>query len=375
MHHPAPPRGRGGGGGPGRAIERRAAEARRAQRFRGSAGLASAFANDRAARRVGTSPRPESLRPPRLRGFFPRHGGQVRTAGWRLLARALLRWRLPAWATPHVELHRKHKRPHLPPPPAVLPTFVVGIGASAGGLEALERSSTTCPKDTGMAFVLVQHLSPDFKSLMDELLARHTDAADPPGRGRNDGRGRPRLSIPPKKEMIISGGRLLLSERDRQHELTLPIDVFFRSLAQDCGPARHRDRALRRRERRIARHPRRPRRRRAGRRPGRRERAVRRHAQDRARRRRATGCSRRRTCRASPATTPRSAAKGARPPASRRRAAFARRLAGDRRRLPRCSQKEFGIDFTHYKPSTVTRRIERRLLLSAPITSTTTSSA
>jgi two-component system CheB/CheR fusion protein len=41
--------------------------------------------------------------------------------------------------------------------------------------------------------------------------------------------------IPPKKEMIISGGRLLLSERDRQQELTLPIDVFFRSLAQDCG--------------------------------------------------------------------------------------------------------------------------------------------
>ena len=42
--------------------------------------------------------------------------------------------------------------------------------------------------------------------------------------------------IPPKKEMIISGGRLLLSERDREQELTLPIDVFFRSLAQDCGP-------------------------------------------------------------------------------------------------------------------------------------------
>src|ERR1019366_2725017 len=41
--------------------------------------------------------------------------------------------------------------------------------------------------------------------------------------------------IPPKKEMIISGGKLLLSERDRDQELTLPIDVFFRSLAQDCG--------------------------------------------------------------------------------------------------------------------------------------------
>ena len=89
--------------------------------------------------------------------------------------------------------------------------------------------------------------------------------------------------IPPKKEMIISGGRLLLSERDRQQELTLPIDVFFRSLAQDCGRARRRHRALRRRQRRLARHPRRARRGRARPRPGRRERAVRRHAARRAR--------------------------------------------------------------------------------------------
>ena len=106
--------------------------------------------------------------------------------------------------------------------------------------------------------------------------------------------------IPPKKEMIISGGRLLLSERDRQQELTLPIDVFFRSLAQDCGAARHRDRALGQRQRRLARHPRRPRGGRAGARPGHRERAVRRHAQDSAvdAGRRALRPRRRRRCRA-----------------------------------------------------------------------------
>src|SRR5262249_27447510 len=51
---------------------------------------------------------------------------------------------------------------------------VVGIGASAGGLEALERLFRSLPSDTGMAFVIVQHLSPDFRSLMDELLARQT---------------------------------------------------------------------------------------------------------------------------------------------------------------------------------------------------------
>ncbi|HVH40840.1 MAG TPA: chemotaxis protein CheB, partial [Labilithrix sp.] len=120
--------------------------------------------------------------------------------------------------------------------PPSKPTHVVGIGASAGGLEALERFFDKLPQTSGMAFVLVQHLSPDFKSLMDELLARHTDL---PIQLVEDGmpvEADHVYLIPPKKEMIIAEGRLLLSERDRQQELTLPIDVFFRSLAQDCGP-------------------------------------------------------------------------------------------------------------------------------------------
>lgn len=54
------------------------------------------------------------------------------------------------------------------------PTFVVGIGASAGGLESLEKLFQNLPPDTGMAFVIIQHLSPDFKSMMYELLARDT---------------------------------------------------------------------------------------------------------------------------------------------------------------------------------------------------------
>ena len=112
---------------------------------------------------------------------------------------------------------------------------MVGIGASAGGLDPLVRFFDKVPEDTGMAFVIVQHLSPDFRSLMDELLARHTML---PIHLVEDGMPvEPNhvYLIPPKKEMIISGGRLLLSERDRQQELTLPIDMFFRSLAQDCG--------------------------------------------------------------------------------------------------------------------------------------------
>jgi two-component system CheB/CheR fusion protein len=54
------------------------------------------------------------------------------------------------------------------------PSLIVGIGASAGGLKPIEEFFDHMENDSGMAFVVVQHLSPDFKSLMDELLARHT---------------------------------------------------------------------------------------------------------------------------------------------------------------------------------------------------------
>src|SRR4051794_41057562 len=115
------------------------------------------------------------------------------------------------------------------------PTYVVGIGASAGGLEALEHFFDNVPTSTGMAFVVIQHLSPDFKSLMDEILARRTPLPISLVQDAMVVESDHIYLIPPKKEMIISGGRLLLSERDREQELTLPIDVFFRSLAQDCA--------------------------------------------------------------------------------------------------------------------------------------------
>jgi hypothetical protein len=55
------------------------------------------------------------------------------------------------------------------------PTRIVGIGASAGGLESLEQLFANLPSSSGMAFVVVQHLSPDFRSVMDELLGRFSD--------------------------------------------------------------------------------------------------------------------------------------------------------------------------------------------------------
>jgi two-component system, chemotaxis family, CheB/CheR fusion protein len=116
------------------------------------------------------------------------------------------------------------------------PFYVVGIGASAGGLEALEHLFRSMPDNSGMAFVVVQHLSPDFKSMMDELLARWTKM---PIHLVQD--GMPVVPnriflMPARTEVIISNGRLLLSERVPGDELRLPIDQFFRSLARDQGP-------------------------------------------------------------------------------------------------------------------------------------------
>jgi two-component system, chemotaxis family, CheB/CheR fusion protein len=112
---------------------------------------------------------------------------------------------------------------------------IVGIGASAGGLESLERLFSHLPTDTGMAFVVLQHLSPDFKSLMDELLARRTSM--PVRQAEHEMVVEPNCVylLPPMKEMIIRDRRLLLSNRDPRHGLALPIDHFLRSLARDIG--------------------------------------------------------------------------------------------------------------------------------------------
>lgn len=86
-----------------------------------------------------------------------------------------------------------------------------------------------------MAFVILQHLSPDFKSLMDELLARRTSM--PVRQAEHEMLLEPDsvYLLPPMKEMIVRDRRLLLSDRDPRHGLALPIDHFFRSLAQEAG--------------------------------------------------------------------------------------------------------------------------------------------
>ena len=122
-----------------------------------------------------------------------------------------------------------------PPDPVSGDIHVVGIGASAGGLESLERFFSHLPADTGMAFVVVQHLSPDFKSLMDELLARRTRMRISVVQHDMPVEPNTVYLLPSMKEMIIRRRRLLLNDKDPRHGLRLPIDLFFRSLAQDVG--------------------------------------------------------------------------------------------------------------------------------------------
>ena len=113
--------------------------------------------------------------------------------------------------------------------------FVVGIGASAGGLKPIEDFFDHMPTDSGMAFVIVQHLSPDFKSLMDELLARHTSMAIHKVKDGVEIEPNSIYLIPPEKNMAMSKGRLLLTDKAEERGLSLPIDIFFSSLATEAG--------------------------------------------------------------------------------------------------------------------------------------------
>ncbi|WP_243366390.1 chemotaxis protein CheB [Fundidesulfovibrio soli] len=117
------------------------------------------------------------------------------------------------------------------------PTFpVVGVGASAGGLAAFEAFFSGMPDaDTGMAFILVQHLAPDHKSILTDLIQRYTRMQV---YEVEDGMAvKPDCAyiIPPNRDMALLNGVLHLMEPTAPRGQRLPIDFFFRSLAQDRG--------------------------------------------------------------------------------------------------------------------------------------------
>jgi chemotaxis methyl-accepting protein methylase len=110
---------------------------------------------------------------------------------------------------------------------------VVGIGASAGGLEALELFLKNVPTGSGMAFVIVQHLDPTHKGIMVELLQRATAMKVVQVGDRMKVEPDQVYVIPPNKDMSILHGTLHLFDPAAPRGLRLPIDFFFRSLADD----------------------------------------------------------------------------------------------------------------------------------------------
>lgn len=112
--------------------------------------------------------------------------------------------------------------------------YIVGIGASAGGLEALQKLLTALPSNTGFPYIVVQHLSPDYKSLLGEILGKYTDMPVIQAEENMVVEPDKVYIIQPGKNMRIKGGKLTLVNQIPK-ELNLPIDIFFRSLAEEAG--------------------------------------------------------------------------------------------------------------------------------------------
>ena len=135
--------------------------------------------------------------------------------------------------TPDEPTDPKQVEPH--PEKPTLPFPIVGIGASAGGVSAFEAFFSTMPAEnaSGVALVLVQHLSRDHKSILSELIRRCTkmqvfDVEDGMVVKPNCA-----YIIPPNRDMALMNGALQLFEPTLARGIRLPIDFFFRSLAQD----------------------------------------------------------------------------------------------------------------------------------------------
>ena len=110
--------------------------------------------------------------------------------------------------------------------------LIIGIGASAGGLEALQQFFGCMPNNSGLSFVVVQHLSPDYKSLMADILGKHTGMTVLQAENAMPVEPDTVYLIPPKKFMTLQDGKLLLSDY-APGTLNHPIDVFFASLAEE----------------------------------------------------------------------------------------------------------------------------------------------
>jgi two-component system CheB/CheR fusion protein len=134
-------------------------------------------------------------------------------------------------ATPKTEIKKTQSRAEEKASRSAFP--IVGIGASAGGLEALEQFLANVPEESGMAFIIIQHLDPTHKGVMVELLQRGTSMQVFQVKDRMRVKANCVYVIPPNKDMSILHGVLHLLDPLAPRGLRLPIDFFFRSLAED----------------------------------------------------------------------------------------------------------------------------------------------
>ncbi len=111
---------------------------------------------------------------------------------------------------------------------------IVAVGASAGGLEAFSDMLRELPADTGMAFVLVQHLDPNHESILSELLSSRTSMPVCQVKDQVKVEGNHVYVIPPDKTMVVDGEKLTLTARGNLASYR-PIDIFFTSLAKGRG--------------------------------------------------------------------------------------------------------------------------------------------
>jgi two-component system CheB/CheR fusion protein len=135
----------------------------------------------------------------------------------------------------------KHARKTTSTPPTIKASenrgglYIVGIGASAGGLEAFQEFFTHMPSDNGMAFVLVPHLDPTHKSIIGDILKKYTDMNIFQAEDGMKVLPNCVYLIQPDKNLAILNGNLQLIEPAERRGLRHPIDFFFRTMAEDQG--------------------------------------------------------------------------------------------------------------------------------------------
>ncbi len=116
-----------------------------------------------------------------------------------------------------------------------MPLTIVGIGASAGGLEAIAELLGALPAATGMAYIVVQHLDPRHESLLPEILAKKTPIPVTAALAGEIVQPDHVYVIPPDAILTVVAGRIVLSPRPNAPERSLPVDALFKSLADASG--------------------------------------------------------------------------------------------------------------------------------------------